>query len=258
MNVVNKFKETLVSVLPVMAIVLVLGLTLVPVEKDVLLRFIPGGLFLILGLTIFLIGVDMAIQPMGERTGAELTKKRKLWLILLTAALIGFIVTVAEPDIQVFANQVQKVFPFVNKLLITFVIGMGVGLFLMIGLLRSVLNLSVKIVLFISYLILFTVSFFIPESFIAVAFDSGGATTGPMTVPFIIALGIGVSNVRLDNKNSFGLTGIASVGPVLSILIYSIVLNKTGAFSSEGIAAGTEVLQKTQGGIFSVFFAPAV
>lgn len=257
MNVVNKFKETLVSVLPVMAIVLVLGLTLVPVEKDVLLRFIPGGLFLILGLTIFLIGVDMAIQPMGERTGAELTKKRKLWLILLTAALIGFIVTVAEPDIQVFANQVQKVFPFVNKLLITFVIGIGVGLFLMIGLLRSVLNLSVKIVLFISYLILFTVSFFIPESFIAVAFDSGGATTGPMTVPFIIALGIGVSNVRIDNKNSFGLTGIASVGPVLSILIYSIVLNKTGAFSSEGVAAGTEVLQKTQSGIFNVFFAPA-
>lgn len=234
MNVLNKLKETLISVLPIVLIVLILGVTVVPLEKELLLRFIPSSLLLIAGLTVFLLGADIAIQPMGERTGAELTKKRKLWLILLTAFLIGFIVTVAEPDIQVFANQVQNIYPSINKLFVSLVIGLGVGFFLMAGLLRSVLNLSVKVVLFIAYLILFFVSIFTPDSFFAVAFDSGGATTGPMTVPFIMALGIGVSNVRSDNKNSFGLTGIASVGPVLAIMLYSIFMNKAGLLNSLG------------------------
>ena len=225
MNILNKLKETAVSVLPVMAIVLFLGLTFVPLDKYLLARFIAGGLLLIIGLTIFLLGVDLGIQPMGERCGAELTKKRSLLLLLIVAFIIGFIVTAAEPDIQVFGDQVRSIFPVVNKITITFVIAAGVGLFIMLGLLRTVLNLSLKWTLFISYTILFLFSLFAPESFFGIAFDSGGSTTGPMTVPFIMALGLGVSSVRDDNDNSFGLTGVCSIGPVMAVLIYAVILN---------------------------------
>ena len=208
-----------------MAIVLFLGLTFVPLDKYLLARFIVGGLLLIIGLTIFLLGVDLGIQPMGERCGAELTKKRSLALLLFVAFVIGFIVTAAEPDIQVFGDQVRGIFPFVNKIAITFVIAAGVGLFIMLGLLRTVLKLSLKWTLFISYTILFILSFFAPESFFGIAFDSGGATTGPMTVPFIMALGLGVSSVSKDDDNSFGLTGVCSIGPVMAVLIYAIILS---------------------------------
>lgn len=232
MNILNKFKETAVSVLPVMAIVLLLGLTIVPIEKMMLVRFVIGGILLIIGLTIFLLGVDLGIQPMGERCGAELTKKRSLSLLLIVAFIIGFIVTAAEPDIQVFGDQVRGVFSFVNKSAITFVIAAGVGLFIMIGLLRTVLNLSIKWTFFISYAILFGIAMLAPDSFIGIAFDSGGATTGPMTVPFIMALGLGVSSVRDDNDNSFGLTGVCSVGPVMAVIIYAIALKIGGAFEN--------------------------
>ena len=157
MNILAKFKETAVSVLPVMAIVLLLGFTIVPLDKYLLARFVVGGLLLIIGLTIFLLGVDLGIQPMGERCGAELTKKRSLTLLLIVAFIIGFIVTAAEPDIQVFGDQVRSLFPFVKKISITFVIAGGVGLFIMLGLLRTVLNLSIKWTFFIAYALLFAV-----------------------------------------------------------------------------------------------------
>jgi hypothetical protein len=233
MNILHKFKETAVSVLPVMAIVFLLGLTIVPLEPLLLLRFFISGILLIIGLTVFLLGVDLGIQPMGERCGAALTKKKSLLLLLAVAFIIGFIVTAAEPDIQVFGDQVRSVFPFVNKTSFTFVIAGGVGIFIMLGLLRTVTNLSLKWTLFISYTILFVVAFFASDAFIAIGFDSGGATTGPMTVPFIMALGLGVSSVRAGkDDNSFGLTGVSSVGPVLAVLIYAIVVNGAGGPST--------------------------
>ena len=258
-------KETAVSVLPVMAIVLFLGFTFVPLDKYLLARFVVGGLLLIIGLTIFLLGVDLGIQPMGERCGAELTKKRSLRLLLIVAFIIGFIVTAAEPDIQVFGDQVRGIFPFVNKLSITFVIAGGVGFFIMLGLLRTVLNLSIKWTFFISYLVLFGISFFAPDSFIGIAFDSGGATTGPMTVPFIMALGLGVSSVRDDDENSFGLTGVCSVGPVMAVLIYAIVIRNmvvsTSSTTPDAESAVNTVVElakntATQPGFFSQIFSP--
>lgn len=232
MNILSKLKETAISVLPVMAIVLFLGFTFVPLDKFLLVRFVLGGLLLIVGLTVFLLGVDLGIQPMGERCGAELTKKRSLVLLLTVAFVIGFIVTAAEPDIQVFGGQVCSIFPFVNKLIFTFVIAGGVGLFIMFGLLRTVLNLSLKWSFFIAYALLFVLAFFAPSNFTGIAFDSGGATTGPMTVPFIMALGLGVSSVRDDDDNSFGLTGICSIGPVMAVLVYAIILRTGGAFGN--------------------------
>ena len=252
MNILAKMKETAVSVLPVMAIVLFLGLTFVPLDKVLLARFTGGGLLLIIGLTIFLLGVDLGIQPMGERCGAELTKKRSLTLLLGVALVIGFIVTAAEPDIQVFGDQVRSIFPFVNKLSITFVIAGGVGLFIMLGLLRTVLNLSIKWTFFISYSLIFALTFFTPESFIGIAFDSGGATTGPMTVPFIMALGLGVSSVRDDNNNSFGLTGVCSIGPVMAVLIYAIVVRSAVGTVAEPVVttAVTESFAQIVGHVF--------
>lgn len=255
MNILQKFKETAISVVPVMVIVLILGIFIVPMDKILLLRFVIGGILLILGLTIFLLGVDMGIQPMGERCGAELTKKKNLSLLLFCAFIIGFIVTVAEPDIQVFGDQVKNVFNSVNKIAFTFVIAAGVALFITIGLLRTVLNLSLKWIYFISYVVLFIIAFFAPDSFIGIGFDSGGATTGPMTVPFIMALGLGVSSVRAgDNKdNSFGLTGVASVGPVMAVLIYSLFIS-TDSNSTKVVEEAS--LVASQSGILGTIFNP--
>ena len=256
MNILSKLKETAISVLPVMVIVLFLGLTFVPLDKYLLARFVTGGLLLIVGLTIFLLGVDLGIQPMGQRCGAELTKKRSLLLLLLVAFIIGFIVTAAEPDIQVFGDQVRGVFPAVKKLSITFVIAGGVGLFIMLGLLRTVLNLSIKWTFFVAYSLLFAISFFTPDSFIGIAFDSGGATTGPMTVPFIMALGLGVSSVRDDDDNSFGLTGVCSIGPVMAVLIYAIIIKKLVVTTSSTTTV-VELAEKTasHAGVFSQIFS---
>lgn len=244
-----------------MAIVLLLGLTVVPLDKILLLRFIFGGIFLILGLTVFLLGVDLGIQPMGERCGAELTKKRSLPLLLICSFFIGFIVTAAEPDIQVFSEQVRGIFSAVNKILFTFVIATGVAFFVMLGLLRIVISFSVKITFLIAYILLFILIIFAPDSFIGIAFDSGGATTGPMTVPFILALGLGVSAVRSDNDGSFGLTGVASVGPVMAVLIYSIILQKGGFLHTAGNSLNTaDELQQAavlaEKGLFSRIFFP--
>ena len=228
MNILEKFKETACSVLPVIGIVLFLGLTIVPLNGILLGRFVFGGFLLIIGLTVFLLGVDLGIAPIGEKCGAELTKKQNLFLLLLCSFVIGFIVTAAEPDIQVFGSQVRNIFSCINKTALTFVIAIGVGIFMLFGLLRSVLNFSVKISLFIGYILLFILIFFIPDSFVGIAFDSGGATTGPMTVPFIMALGLGVSAVRNNSENSFGLTGIASIGPVMAVMIYVLILKLSG------------------------------
>ena len=240
MNILEKLKETAISVLPVMAIVLVLGIFVVHLDAVLLTRFVIGSFLLIAGLTIFLLGVDLGIQPLGERSGSELTKKRSLTLLLSVAFIIGFIVTAAEPDIQVFGDQVRKIFPMVNKTEITFVIAAGVGFFTMLGLFRTVLNFSLKLTFLISYTALFLIAIFAPNSFIGIAFDSGGATTGPMTVPFIMALGLGVSSARNDNKNSFGLTGVCSAGPVMAVLLYAIFLKFNGSLAnSEAIGAAS-------------------
>ena len=228
MNLPQKFRETAWSVLPVMGMVLALGLFAVPAgagEPWWLGRFLAGGALLVLGLTLFLIGVDVGIQPLGERCGAALTRRRSLALLLGAAFVVGLVVTAAEPDIQVFGDQVRGVFPAVRKGALTLAIACGVGLFLSLGMLRTTLGVPLKAVLAASYAALFLLSVFAPRAFVGIAFDSGGATTGPMTVPFILALGLGVAAVRAreDAEGGFGLTGIASVGPVAAVLVYSLL-----------------------------------
>ena len=241
MNILEKTRETALSVVPVMAIVTALGLAVVPRGAGGpfwIGRFLVGGFLLIAGLSVFLLGVDLGIQPMGERCGAALTKRRSLALLLGAAFAIGFIVTAAEPDIQVFGDQVRGVFAAVDKTALTFSIAGGVALFLTLGLLRTVLRIPVKAVLLLSYLGLGALAFAARREFIGIAFDAGGATTGPMTVPFLMALGLGVSAVRSDGEGSFGLTGVASVGPVFAVLAYSLALGSgAGAVADSAAAA---------------------
>lgn len=253
MDIRSKFRETAFSVLPVMVIVVVAGI--VPrisagAPAHWLGRFLVGGALLIAGLTLFLMGVDMGIQPMGERCGAALTRRRSLALLLVAAFVVGFIVTAAEPDIQVFGDQVHSVFGDVKKSVFTFAIAGGVGLFMMLGLLRTVLGLSIKWTLFLSYTALLALAWWAPRPFIGVAFDSGGATTGPMTVPFIMAIGLGVSSVRADSESGFGLTGVASVGPVLAVLAYSLFL---GPMADGGAAAAAG---DVGGAVATAFWTP--
>lgn len=236
MKLLKKLFETSLSVVPIMIIVLVLSLTLCPLGTILNVRFIIGGILLILGLTVFLLGVDIGIITIGERSGAALTKKRNLPLLLFVSFVIGFLITIAEPDVQVLADQVQSVNNEVQKWPLIIMIASGVGLFVMLGLLRTVMQLPLSIFLAISYGILFIIAFFAPTEFIPVAFDSGGATTGPMTVPFIMALGVGVAAVsggshtnNKGNDDSFGLTGLASIGPILAVLIYGFITAKSSS-----------------------------
>ena len=238
MNIFQKFKETVSSVLPIMVMVLLLGLTIAPMHLPVMTRFVLGGVLVIIGLTLFLLGVDIGILPIGERSGAALTAKRNLPLLLGAAFLIGFIVTVAEPDVQVLADQVRAIAPNVSKSGLILMIAVGVGLFVALGIMRTVLSIPLNFLLLIAYIVTFVLAFLTPATFQGVAFDSGGATTGPMTVPFIMALGVGVAAVRTktgkDGKlnpagdDSFGLTGIASIGPVLAVIVYGIILSGGG------------------------------
>ncbi len=230
MNLLQKFKETLLSVVPIMAIVILMNFTVTPLGNDLLIRFIFGGILLILGLTIFLLGVDIGIMPVGEKIGASLTAKKNLPLLLVASFIIGIMVTIAEPDVQVLADQIKTVIPSLNKWVLILMIAIGVGLFIAIGILRIVLSLTLKYVLIVTYIVVFALAFLCPKEFQGVAFDAGGATTGPMTVPFIMALGLGVAGVRskANKKNqsedsSFGLTGIASAGPIAAVCFYGIV-----------------------------------
>lgn len=249
MNLKQKLKETISSVAPIMAIVLILGLTIAPMTGEQMLRFIIGGILVIIGLTLFLSGVDMGILPIGERSGAALTSKRNLPLLLAASFFIGFMITIAEPDVQVLADQVRGIDPTVSKWGLIIMIAAGVGLFVMIGILRTILSIPLKIILIVSYVIVFALAFFTPAEFQGVAFDSGGATTGPMTVPFIMALGVGVAAVRATHNHakksnsssddSFGLTGIASVGPVFAVCLYGILLANFGGGEGGAVAAET-------------------
>lgn len=235
MNFYQKFKETVYSVAPIMILVLLLGVTIAPLGASTLLRFVVGGVLVIIGLTIFLFGVDIGILPIGERSGAALTSKRSLPLLLGASFFIGFMITIAEPDVQVLADQVRSVAPSVSKWGLILMIAAGVGLFVALGILRTMLAIPLRIVLIASYIIVFALAFLSPATFQGVAFDSGGATTGPMTVPFIMALGVGVAAVRsksagaqsdtTSSDDSFGLTGIASIGPVAAVCVYGIFLS---------------------------------
>ncbi|MCL2165437.1 MAG: DUF1538 domain-containing protein, partial [Oscillospiraceae bacterium] len=198
------------------------------------LVFLVGVALLILGMGIFSLGTEMAMMPIGEGVGAHLTKSKKLWLMIAVGFFLGFMVTVAEPDLHVLAGQI----PAVPNVIIICAVAIGVGVFLVIALLRVIFKVSLSHILLVFYGIMFVLAIFVPGSFIAVAFDSGGVTTGPMTVPFILALGIGLATFRggvNSRDDSFGFIALCSVGPILAVMLFGIFYGSYGASYEQAI-----------------------
>ena len=220
----EKLLEALQAVLPIAAIVLVLCFSIAPVSPSILLCFLLGAAMIIVGIMFFTLGAEMSMTPMGERVGSMLTRSQNLFLIIGVGFLLGFLITISEPDLQVLANQV----PSIPNMTLILSVAAGVGIFLVMAFLRMLLGIPLPRLLVIFYAAIFLLAAFVPKEFLAVAFDSGGVTTGPMTVPFIMALGVGVSAIRSDRHaadDSFGLVALCSVGPILAVLILGIVFN---------------------------------
>ena len=224
----EKIKESLSSVLPITLIVLFLSVTLIPLEIGTLALFLTGAVLLIVGMGFFQLGAEMAMTPLGQSVGGRLSKWRRILPVALVCFVMGAIITIAEPDLQVLANQVASI---PNQVLI-WTVAVGVGIFLVVAVIRIRFQVSLTKLLTIFYCLLFLLSFFSPFSFTAVAFDSGGVTTGPMTVPFIMALGVGLSAARSDPdgaEDSFGLVALCSIGPILMVLLLGIFYHPTDA-----------------------------
>ena len=229
-----KLKESTVSVLPVTVIVLLLNLTpLVHFTAEESIVFILSALLLIIGMALFNLGADIAMTPMGEQIGAGLSKSGKFGLLLAVSFVMGLFITIAEPDLTVLASQVKDIIP---QNLLTITIGIGVGIFLVLGILKIVFRIDLSKMLTFFYMLLFALVSIVliggNENFLPLAFDSGGVTTGPITVPFIMAMGLGVANALGDKRNrenSFGFIALCSIGPILTVMLL-------GAFSSGEIS----------------------
>ena len=227
MEIIKKSKEVILSVLPIVLIATVLGFIFGAFDSVSFFLFIFSSLLLVVGLTFFLFGVDMAFLPVGNQLGAKLTEKKSVPLLLISGLVLGVLVTVAEPDIRVLAGQVSKINSSVDSTAFVMVVALGVGIFMAISYIRALSGISMKIFMAIFILLMIALSLFLPEFFTSISFDAGGATTGPLAVPFILALGVGVSSVHGNREeDSFGFTGIASIGPVLAVMIYSLFLGK--------------------------------
>ncbi len=245
-HIFASIKESLVSVLPIALIVLVLSVTCVALDAGVLVLFLFGTILLILGMSFFTVGSGISMEPLGDGIGKSLNKRARLIIPLLICFVLGFLITVSEPDLQVLAEQVPTI---PNSLLINFV-GVGVGVFLSITLIRNKKELPLRTLLVIFYAFIIILSFFAPKEFIPTAFDSGGVTTGPITVPFIMTLGAGLAagkKGKSTGEHSFGLVALCSIGPILSVLLLSIFYRpqaSTSVYEAVDIKTTTEAFRQ--------------
>ena len=224
----EKTKEALSAVLPITIIVLLLSIFVVPLETGTIALFMGGALLLIIGMGFFQLGAETAMTPLGEGIGGQMFKSKKIIIIIVICFFMGAIITVAEPDLQVLAEQVPSI---PNQVLI-WTVALGVGIFTTIAVLRVLFKIPLSVILSIMYILIFVISAFVPANFLSVAFDAGGVTTGPITVPFIMALGIGLSSARSDKDgagDSFGLIALCSIGPILMVMLLGIFYNPSDA-----------------------------
>ncbi len=235
----SKFKEAFVAVMPVVGILLILSFTIAPMHTGVLMSFLTGAVLVMVGMMFFTLGAEMSMTPMGEKVGAKMTQSRNLFVIIVLAFVLGIIITVSEPDLQVLAQLV----PSIPNTVIILAVAVGVGVFLVVAILRMLLSVPLAPMLVVLYIVAFTLTFFVPEEFRAIAFDSGGVTTGPMTVPFIMALGIGICAIREDKHaadDSFGVVALCSIGPILAVLVLGMVYRPESGQSEATIAQNAE------------------
>ena len=238
----EKLREAAASVLPISLIVLLICFVLVPVDTGLMLSFLLATAMLILGMGLFTLGAEMSMSKIGNYIGSKLTKSRKLGLILAVSFLLGVAITVAEPDLQVLAANV----PDIDKTVLILTVSVGVGIFLMLCMVRILFGISLRLLLIVLYVLVFLAAFLSDQGILAVAFDSGGVTTGPMTVPFIMALGVGVASIRSDENakaDSFGLVGLCSIGPIASVLLLGAIYRTQPAQAeTQTVAAITDTV----------------
>ena len=242
----GKIRESLVSALPVTVIVYLLSATpLLDVSIGELITFTIGAVLLVLGIGLFSMGADLAMTPMGAHVGAGLSRQRKLWLLCGICFLLGMLITIAEPDLQVLANQVRTV---MNGTVLIACVGVGVGAFLILAILKIVFRMSLSHILMLFYMLLFGLALILVVNgngaLLPVAFDSGGVTTGPITVPFIMALGVGIANIlgdRRSRENSFGLVSLCSVGPVLAVMVLGIFSRNELAYTVPDYSVSADI-----------------
>ena len=218
----EKMKEALTAVMPIVAIVLVLCFSLAPVSPSILLAFLFGALMVMVGMMFFTLGAEMAMTPIGEKVGAAMTRTKNVPVIIVLAFVLGVIITISEPDLQVLAELI----PSIPNMTLILAVAIGVGLFLVVAILRMLIGIALPHLLTVFYIIAFGLMFLVPADFRAIAFDSGGVTTGPMTVPFIMALGVGIAAIRNDRHaadDSFGLVALCSIGPILAVLVLGMI-----------------------------------
>ena len=218
----DKLQEAIVSVLPITIIVLVISLFFVPIDNGLMMAFLIGSFLLVVGMAFFSLGSELAMHPIGNYIGARITKTKNLVFIIVVSFILGLTITMAEPDLNVLANSV----PSINSKVLVLCVAIGVGLFLTVAMLRILFSIPIRYLLIGFYGLLFILAIFVDKEILAVAFDSGGVTTGPMTVPFIMALGIGVSTIRSDKnakQDSFGLISLCSIGPIIAIMVLSFI-----------------------------------
>ncbi|MCL2036000.1 MAG: DUF1538 domain-containing protein [Oscillospiraceae bacterium] len=234
-NLIEKIKESLAAIMPVTLIVLILTVSLVPITGEMFFMFLMGSIFLTLGIGLFTLGVDNSLVIMGEEIGAKITKLKKLWIIIPAIFIIGLIVAVTEPDLKVMAEQVS----FINTRILTWTVGSGVAVFLVLAFLRVFFQIRISVLLIIVFMAVFTLALspLVPNDLIAIIFDSGGVATGPVVVPFIMAIGLGLSSVRGDKtqqEDSFGLVGLCAVGPIAAA-VFLFMFSNTDADITAGL-----------------------
>lgn len=225
-NIKDTALEVLYAIIPVTLLVILLQFTVIYMPSEIFIQFLLGAAMVGLGLFLFLLGVHTGLLPLGEMIGSSLPKTGKMWMVVLFGFILGLVVTVAEPDVRVLATQVDIVSDGqIAKNLLIYTVALGVALFVGLAMLRIILNVPIVYLLFGSYIIVFALAAFTPPQFVPISFDSGGVTTGPMTVPFILALGVGVASVlkgKSASSDGFGLVALASIGPILAVLLLGV------------------------------------
>ena len=225
----DKIVESLKSVLPIALIVLALSITIVPISTGDMFLFLVGVVCLVIGMSLFTSGAEMSMQQLGSKIGSTVGGSKKIWLIAFISFIIGILVTISEPDLVILAEQVNGM----DNWVLILTVSVGVGIFLAIAVMRIVFNWNLTAIMIGFYAVAFVLGFFVDKSFLSLGFDSGGVTTGPMTVPFIMSIGAGVSISKAsgnDRNDSFGITGLCSIGPIISVLVLGIVMKVEGTY----------------------------
>lgn len=219
--------EVLNAVFPLTMVVFVIQFLVLSSPAEEILQFLIGLIFVVLGLIFFLVGIRIGLLPMGESVGNTIPQTGKVTLFVFYGFLLGFLVTAAEPDVRVLASQVDMVSGgAISHLVLIYTVALGVGFFVALAMVKIILNIPLSYLLVAGYTVVFILAAFTPEYFIPISFDAGGVTTGPLTAPFIIALGVGIASVlggRSGSKDSFGFVALASIGPILAVMLLGVI-----------------------------------